>query len=126
MLKRFGPGDPGPAVVPDARLDPRPRPAVGHDGLDRLLDDLDEQVLAAGGRVYLAKDSRLAPDTFRAMYPRVDDFLEVRARSTPTACCGPTSADGSGSAPTPTRCPTEPGGHPGPPDEPTTTEEGPP
>ena len=33
--------------------------------------------------LYLAKDSRLAPDTFRAMYPRVDDFLEVKRKVDP-------------------------------------------
>ena len=56
---------------------------VGHAGLDRLLDDLDIEVGAAGGRIYLAKDSRLAPDTFRAMYPGVDRFCEVRSRVDP-------------------------------------------
>jgi decaprenylphospho-beta-D-ribofuranose 2-oxidase len=36
-------------------------------------------VLAAGGRVYLAKDSRVSPETFAAMYPRLAEFRALRA-----------------------------------------------
>ena len=54
------------------------------DGLDRLCTSLDEQVVAAGGRCYLAKDSRLDAATFRQMYPRLGDFLVVRERVDPT------------------------------------------
>ena len=82
VLKRFGPGNPAPLSFPmpgwtltvDLPIEP---------GLDRLCDALDEQVIGAGGRVYLAKDSRLGADTFRAMYPRLDDFLTVRREVDP-------------------------------------------
>lgn len=45
-----------------------------------LCDQLDALVLAAGGRLYLTKDSRMSPETFRASYPRLDEFEAVRAK----------------------------------------------
>jgi decaprenylphospho-beta-D-ribofuranose 2-oxidase len=44
---------------------------------------LDTEVVGAGGRVYLAKDSRLSAATFRKMYPRLEDFLAIRRQVDP-------------------------------------------
>ena len=82
VLKRFGPGNAGPLSFPmqgwtltvDLPIE---------EGLDSLCNTLDELVVAAGGRVYLAKDSRLSASTFRQMYPRLDDFLAVRRKVDP-------------------------------------------
>ena len=52
-------------------------------GLASLLNSLDEDVLSAGGRVYLAKDSRVAPDTLAGMYPRLQEFRDLRAELDP-------------------------------------------
>lgn len=43
-----------------------------------LCDHLDRLVIQAGGRVYLSKDSRMSPETFRAGYPRLPEFEAVR------------------------------------------------
>ena len=47
----------------------------------KLLDTLDEIVVANEGRVYLAKDARLRPDNFRKMYSKpLDAWDVIRAR----------------------------------------------
>ncbi|SMD23281.1 FAD-binding oxidoreductase [Kibdelosporangium aridum] len=48
------------------------------DGLGRVCDELDEAVLAAGGRLYTAKDSRTSAETFAKMYPRLDEWRKIR------------------------------------------------
>ncbi|RKT84231.1 decaprenylphospho-beta-D-ribofuranose 2-oxidase [Saccharopolyspora antimicrobica] len=48
------------------------------DGLGRFCTELDEDVLAFGGRLYTAKDSRTTAETFHTMYPRVEEFRKIR------------------------------------------------
>ncbi len=48
-------------------------------GLMEFLDQLDAMVLKRGGRVYLAKDARLKPEVFRAMYPNAARWREIKA-----------------------------------------------
>lgn len=84
VLQRFGAAGPGllsfPAPGWSLTLDlPAALP-----GLARFLDGLDEEVAAAGGRVCLAKDSRMRPETAAAMYPGLTEFRELRARLDPT------------------------------------------
>jgi FAD/FMN-containing dehydrogenase len=54
-----------------------------NNGLIPFLAGLDAVVLSHGGRLYLAKDAVMTPDSFAAMYPRLDEFREVRARLDP-------------------------------------------
>lgn len=49
----------------------------------RIVDELNQRVLEAGGRIYLAKDALSTPEAFRAMEPRLDDFAIVRDRWDP-------------------------------------------
>jgi decaprenylphospho-beta-D-ribofuranose 2-oxidase len=83
VLKDFGAANDAPPVVPSGRLDSGARSSAGRVGLDVALDRCDELVAAAGGRVYLTKDSRLRPEALRAMYPRLEEWRRVRDRSDP-------------------------------------------
>ncbi|MFI6996768.1 FAD-binding protein [Nocardia sp. NPDC050175] len=77
VFKRMGPGNQAPLSWPHPgfmlSLDFPLKP-----GLGEFCAELDQRVLAAGGRLYFAKDSRTTPEMVRAMYPQLDEWRRVR------------------------------------------------
>jgi len=53
------------------------------DGAQRLIAQLEDITAAAGGRVYLAKDSLSSRDRVRAMYPEYEDWARVVSKADP-------------------------------------------
>ncbi|MCP3462201.1 FAD-binding oxidoreductase [Bradyrhizobium sp. CCGUVB23] len=83
VLKKLGQGDglmsfpmPGYTLALDF-------PATGN--IMNFLDEIDRIVVAAGGRLYLAKDARQSRSTFEAGYPALQRFKEIRASLDPMA-----------------------------------------
>ncbi|MBW0098954.1 FAD-binding oxidoreductase [Pseudonocardia sp. KRD-184] len=83
VLKRFGEGNRAPLSFPKPGWTLCVDIPVG-DGLGPLCDALDELVLDAGGRHYLAKESRTTPEAIRRGYPRLDEWRTVRDAADPT------------------------------------------
>mgnify|MGYP002760001712 FL=1 len=82
VFKFFGPGNRAPLSFPmegwNVALDFPPKP-----GLDAFLTSLDKRVMEFGGRIYTAKDSRVSATDFHAMYPRIEEWKEIRRRVDP-------------------------------------------
>jgi decaprenylphospho-beta-D-ribofuranose 2-oxidase len=83
VLKRFGEGDPGLLSFPMAGWTLALDFPARTPGLAGLMARLDRLVVEAGGRVYLAKDSRVPPDVLAEMYPRLAEFAKLRAEFDP-------------------------------------------
>ena len=82
VLKRMGPEGDGPLSFPfegyTLAIDFPIR-----EGTAELAHRLDAMVVEAGGRVYLGKDSFLTPASLRAMYPRLQEWLALKAKYDP-------------------------------------------
>lgn len=83
VLKRFGPGNPGYLSFPTGGWTLAIDVGASRSGLSELLAGLDRIVLDAGGRHYLAKDFQTSADAIRRGYPRLDEWLAIRARVDP-------------------------------------------
>jgi decaprenylphospho-beta-D-ribofuranose 2-oxidase len=83
VLKRFGEADGAPLSFPTPGWTLAMDFPARWAGLAETLGQLDDMVADAGGRVYLAKDSRLSPAAVAAMYPRLDEWRAVREAMDP-------------------------------------------
>lgn len=83
VLKRFGASNPAPLSFPKPGWTLALDLPGGAEGLSQLLTELDEIVLGAGGRHYLAKDAATTPAAIRRGYPRLAEWQAIRARIDP-------------------------------------------
>lgn len=78
VLKRFRQENLAPLSFPLSGFTLALDIPLGSEKLFTCLDILDEIVIRAGGRIYLAKDARLKPKAFREMYKRYPEWLAVK------------------------------------------------
>jgi decaprenylphospho-beta-D-ribofuranose 2-oxidase len=79
VLKRFGAENAGMLSFPQPGWTLALDLPAGVAGLGPLLGELDNLVLDAGGRHYLAKDAYASPAVIRAGYPRLDEWKAIRS-----------------------------------------------
>lgn len=78
VLKRFGNANLAPLSFPLSGFTLALDIPIYNEKLFACLDKLDDMVIGVGGRVYLAKDARLKPEAFRAMYSRYPEWLATK------------------------------------------------
>ena len=78
VLKRFGENRNGLISFPSKGWTLAVDIPTGVIGLGELLDELDAKLVGAGGRIYLAKDSRMNPNLIESMYPLLNEFRKVK------------------------------------------------
>ena len=85
VLKRMGEASPGYLSFPMPGWTLAADMPLGDPDLGRTLDECDSKVAGAGGRTYLAKDSRLLRPLLEDMYPKISTWREAKARIDPEA-----------------------------------------
>ena len=83
VLKRFGAANPAPLSFPAPGWTLTLDIPAAVDGLAGLLAELDDVVLDAGGRHYLAKDAVASPEAIRRGYPRLAEWQAIRRAADP-------------------------------------------
>jgi decaprenylphospho-beta-D-ribofuranose 2-oxidase len=78
VLKRFGASNPSPLSFPMPGWTLTVDMPAGATNVPALCHRLDELVLDAGGRHYLAKDAHTSPRAIERGYPRLDEWRKVR------------------------------------------------
>jgi decaprenylphospho-beta-D-ribofuranose 2-oxidase len=83
VLKRFGPSNSALLSFPMPGWTLAADVSAAVPGLREVLNQLDEEVAAAGGRLYLAKDSRQSAAMVRRTYPQLEEWQRVRGLMDP-------------------------------------------
>ena len=83
VLKRFGKSNQAPLSFPIEGWTLSIDIPAKVPNLLETLDTLDKQIISEGGRIYLAKDSRQNSEIFKAAYPRLNEWLNIREKMDP-------------------------------------------
>ena len=78
VLKRFGNSNPAPLSFPMPGWTLAADFPAAVPGLLEVLDQLDEEVAAEGGRLYLAKDSRQSNKFLSSSYSHLGEWIKMR------------------------------------------------
>jgi len=92
VLKTFGPQD-GLLSFPMAGYTLAMDFPVANGRIVEALSPLTDRVVEAGGRLYLAKDAIMERRQFEAMYPRLDEFRQIRRQYDPEGLFGSVQSD---------------------------------
>lgn len=84
VLKRFGHSNPAPLSFPIPGWTLAADVPAAVPGLLEVLDQLDEEVAAVGGRLYLAKDSRQSDSILTRTIQNLASWQDIRCRADPS------------------------------------------
>ena len=84
VLKSFGHGSPAFLGFPMKGWTLAIDLNINTKNLNALLTLLDSMILGVGGRIYLTKDSRLSSIDLQGMYPRLNEWKDIKREIDPT------------------------------------------